>query len=209
VSELSRLGWTFIPTWVGPQAPCHSTIKMRISLDPATARAQGASEANAAADVAAGLGLAHAGGSGGIIYYDMEYYDTSNAACHEAVKAFIAGWTGQLHARGSLAGVYATGSPLSTFTTLSDVPDAIWPAHWIFSSYTPDATVWDVYRLSNELWSDHQRIRQYTGGHTETWGSVSLNIDCSVVDGIVASIGLPNLAFDVYLPLVLKDRAPD
>jgi len=143
-----------------------------MSADPATARAQGVAEANAAADVAAGLGLADPDGSGAILYYDMEYYNTTDAACHAAVKAFVSGWTAQLHARGSLAGVYATGSPLKSFTTLSDVPDAIWPAHWIFSSYNAGATVWGVYSLLDDLWNDHQRIRQYTGG---TWrrGAVS------------------------------------
>jgi photosystem II stability/assembly factor-like uncharacterized protein len=204
LSQLSELGWQFIPTWVGPQAPCVTSVKLRMSPDPAVARAQGISEANAAADVAAGLGLARPDGSGSIVYYDMEYYDTSNAACHEAVRAFVTGWSEQIHARGGLAGVYATGAPLSTFTTLSDVPDAIWPANWVFSSYNPDATVWDVYRLSNDLWSDHQRMRQYTGGHVETWGSVSLNIDCDVIDGIVANIRLPEPTFAVYLPLTLN-----
>ena len=199
--ELSQLGWTFIPTWVGPQAPCTSYTR-RISSDPVTAHAQGVAEANAAADVAAGLGLAFQDGSGAIIYDDMEYYDTTNTACHEAVKSFISGWTGQLHARGSLAGVYATGSPLRSFASLSNVPDAIWPAHWVFSSYNATATVWDVYSLSNDLWSDHQRIRQYTGGHNETWGGVSLNIDCDVVDGIVADVGQQGLAFSIYLPQI-------
>jgi hypothetical protein len=198
---LSRIGWKFIPTWVGPQAPCTGYSK-RMSSDPVIAHAQGIAEANAASDVAAGLGLARPDGSGAIIYDDMEYYDTTNTACHEAVKSFIAGWTGQLHARGSLAGVYGNGPPLSAFATLSDVPDAIWPAHWIAGSYDATASVWNVYRLSNTLWSDHQRIRQYTGGHVETWGGVSLNIDCDVIDGVVAVAGEKGpAAFSIYLPV--------
>jgi hypothetical protein len=204
LSTLSQLGWKFIPTWVGPQAPCVTSVKLKMSLDPAVAHAQGIAEANAAADVAAGLGLAAPDGSGAIVYYDMEYYDTTNAACHEAVRAFVSGWTAQMHARGSFAGVYATGAPLGTFTTLPDVLDAIWPANWVASAYDPAATVWDVYRLSNVLWSDHQRIRQYTGGHVETWGSVSLNIDCDVIDGIVAHTALQS--FHLYLPLTLHNN---
>jgi photosystem II stability/assembly factor-like uncharacterized protein len=199
--ELSQVGWRFIPTWVGPQAPC-TTYTKRISSDPATAHAQGIAEANAAADVAAGLGLARSDGSGTIIYDDMEHYDTNNTACHAAVTSFISGWTEQLHARGSLAGVYGNGPPLSSFATLPEVPDAIWPAHWVSSTYDARATVWNVYRLSNSLWSDHQRIRQYAGGHVETWGGVSLNIDCDVVDGIVAEVGQQGLAFSIYLPKI-------
>jgi photosystem II stability/assembly factor-like uncharacterized protein len=203
LTELDRSGWKFIPTWVGPQAPCQASVGLRMSSDPAVARAQGVNEANAASAAAAGLGLAEPDGSGAILYYDMEYYNTADAACHAAVKAFVSGWSAQLHARGSLAGVYATGSPLKSFTALSDVPDAIWAAHWIKSSYNKDATVWDVYNLSNDLWNDHQRIRQYTGGHVETWGGVSLNIDCDVIDGIVARAAPQGPRFNVYLPVAL------
>jgi hypothetical protein len=147
---LSQLGWRFIPTWVGPQAPCNSAVALRMSPDPATARAQGENEANAASDIAAGLGLAGENGSGTILYYDMEYYDTTNAACHTAVKAFITGWTAQIHARGSLAGVYATGSPLSSFAALSNVPDAIWPASG-FSAPQFSATVGRLQALERPL----------------------------------------------------------
>ena len=192
VSQLSQQGWKFIPTWVGPQSACWvGSCGSRISNDPATAYNQGISEANAAIDVAIDLGLALADGSGTIIYYDLENYDTTNTACRNAAKSFISGWTAQLHARGSEAGVYGSscGSEISDFASISNVPDAIWPAHWIYSSYNSGATVWDVACLSNGLWANHQRIRQYAGGHGETWGGVTLNIDCNVIDGIVASVG--------------------
>jgi len=189
VSELSQQGWKFIPTWVGPQSDCWSgSCGSSISNDPATAYNQGLNEANAAIDVAISLGLASADGSGTIIYYDLEAYDTSNAACHDAAKSFISGWTAQIHAKGSLAGVYGYGPAINDFAGISNVPDAIWPAHWIYDSYNSGATVWDVYGLSNSLWANHQRIRQYAGGVTETYGSVTLNIDCNVIDGIVATI---------------------
>jgi hypothetical protein len=87
---------------------------------------------------------------------------------------------------------------------IPNVPDAIWPAHWLYSSFNSAATVWDVYRLSNNLWNQQQRIRQYTGGHNESWGGVTLNIDSDVIDGIVAA---PHRQ-KVYLPLILhQDNA--
>ena len=43
--------------------------------------------------------------------------------------------------------------------------------------------------LSNTVWADHQRVRQYSGGHNETWGATTLNIDCDVLDGVVARVG--------------------
>jgi hypothetical protein len=40
------------------------------------------------------------------------------------------------------------------------------------------------------LWARSQRIRQYTGGHDETWGGVTLNIDSNVVDSLVATVSV-------------------
>lgn len=188
ILQLSQQGWVFIPTWVGPQSTCSGICPYYdcncISDDPTVAYNQGISEANTAIDVAANLGL-----TGTIIYYDLEAYNCSvNPTCLNAAKSFISGWTAQLHARGYLSGVYGSScsSCISDFATISNVPDAVWPAHWIYSSYNPNATVWDVGCLSNDLWVDHQRIRQYTGGHNESWGNITLNIDCDAIDGIVA-----------------------
>jgi len=205
ISRLSQIGWKFIPTWVGPQAPCFTGTKPLMSSDPATAYAQGLAEAAAAVEVMSGLGLAFADGSGTIVYYDMEHYDTGDAACHEAVKSFVTGWTEQLHARGNLAGVYGNGPMLNDLANIPQAPDAIWPAHWVDSGYNPTATPWDVYRLSNDLWVNHQRIRQYAGSHVETWGEVPLTIDCDVIDGVVADISPQAPSLMLYLPLMLSD----
>jgi hypothetical protein len=201
--QLSRQGWTFIPTWVGPQSACWGGgCSSRISNDPATAYDQGVGEADAALAAAVDLGLAHPDGSGTIVYYDLEAYGTSNMACREAAKAFVSGWTARIRQRGSQAGVYGAtcASALSDLATISDVPDAIWLAHWIYSSYNSEATVWDAVCLSNDLWPDQQRIRQYAGGHDEAWGGVTLNIDCDVIDGIVADVGR-----SLYLPLLMRN----
>ena len=67
-------------------------------------------------------------------------------------------------------------------------PDDVWIAHWIDQDYNPFATVWDVTCLSNDLWPDHQRVRQYAGDHTETWGGLPLRIDSNVLDGEVVAL---------------------
>jgi hypothetical protein len=201
INQLKQQGWKLIPTWVGPQAAC-SGYASRMSDDPITAYNQGAAEANAAIEVASNLELTLADQSGTIIYYDLEYYDYTDTACHEAARAFISGWTGQLQTRNTQAGVYGNGPPLNSFASLSNIPDAIWPAHWLQPYfYNPDATVWDVYGLSNSVWNNHQRIRQYAGGHNETWGGVTLNIDSNVIDGIVA----PGPRSRVFLPLIVTE----
>jgi hypothetical protein len=64
-----------------------------------------------------------------------------------------------------------------------------------------------VYQLSNDLWAEHQRLRQYAGDHTERWpaeGGMDWHIDSNVMDGIVASVirvceGCPR----IYLPVVV------
>ncbi len=183
LSQLSQQGWLFIPTWVGPQAPGACGCSHLIDDDPMTAHNQGVSEANAAADAAANLGLGNA-----ILYYDLEHYDNTNSTHRAAAQSFIAGWSAQLAARGNKSGVYGTGCNLIDFVSINPVLDAIWPAHWIYSSYNSNATVWNVACISNSLWSAHQRLRQYTGAHNETWGSTTLNIDSDVIDGLVARV---------------------
>ncbi len=187
IAQLIRQGWLFIPTWVGPQGvgnSCGCTIL--ISTDPATAYNQGVGEANAAANVAAGLGLGSA-----VIYYDLETFDYANSTYRNAAESFISGWSGQLRARGDQAGVYGSpcSSALSYFAYISNVPDAIWPAGGGFyaPSYDSSASVWGLDCLSDNLWSNHQRIYQYSAGHAETWGSTTYPIDSNVLDGRVAN----------------------
>lgn len=185
IAAANTQGWNFIPTWVGLQAPC-SGFAHRMSSDPNTAYSQGRSEANSAAAAAGNLGLT-AGGAQTIIYFDLEAFP-NDSACRNAVKSFISGWSGRLRELGHRAGVYGSGcgSYVTDWAAITNVPDDVWPAHWIYSAYNADATVWGVACVSDSYWSNHQRIRQYTGGHNETWGGVTFNIDSDVLDGHVA-----------------------
>ena len=195
LKQLYFQGWSFIPTWVGPQAPCTGYLT-RMSSDPAMAYSQGVTQANLASDKLAQLGLTLPDGTGSIVYYDIEYYGT-DSACRSAVNSFMNGWVSQLRARGNLAGVYAThacNTGLNDFHALANRPDAVWIAGWYYPSgdsrgtYDPTASVWDWLSncMSSTYWANHQRIRQYSGDHNETWGGLTLNIDNDVLDGIVA-----------------------
>ncbi|MBN2147650.1 MAG: DUF1906 domain-containing protein [Anaerolineales bacterium] len=180
-------GWALIPTWVGPQAPC-SDFKYRFSADPAEAYAQGRSEADAAALAAASLGLTSQGLGGTIIYYDIEYYIAGNKPeCRAAVGAFLSGWVSRLHELGNRAGAYggACSSYITEWASIPHVPDDVWIAAWYAEAYDPEATVWGVPCVSDDLWPNHQRIRQYAGDHSEAWGGVRMDIDSNVVDGEV------------------------
>jgi hypothetical protein len=89
------------------------------------------------------------------------------------------------------AGGYGSScsSYLTDWSNNSPAPDQVWIAAWTDDEYNPNATVWNVVCLSNSLWANNQRLRQYAGGHNETWGGVSLNIDSNVFDTTV--VGSP------------------
>lgn len=186
VNAVVNQGWNLIPTWVGPQAPC-SIFGTKMSADPALARIEGRTNADAALSVATELDLTGFGAQT-IIYYDIEPYETGDSACHAAVTAFLDGWVARLHELGHRAGIYGLSATAALWASHANPPDDVWLANWIYGGYTPEATVWNVYGLPNDLWTDHQRIRQYTGGHLETWGGVTLNIDSNVADGHVVGI---------------------
>lgn len=188
VYRVGQQGWTFIPTWVGPQAPC-SNFKHKMSSDPAIAYQQGRLEAEAAETATVKLGFL----GERVIYYDLEAYTTSSglAECRNTVNYFMKGWVERLHELGAQAGVY--GSPCRSYASdwaeIDPPPDYVWLAYWHWPyQYNPDASVWDIPCISNELWPDQQRIKQYTGGHEENWGNVTFNIDSNVVDSPLTSL---------------------
>jgi Domain of unknown function (DUF1906) len=181
VQQVAAMGWRYIPIWVGPQAPC-TGITGAVTIDPADAAAQGESQAASAVATAQSFGY----GSGTPIYFDMEGYDNSDTACSQAVLSFLDGWTEGLHAAGYLSGVYSSaGSGMVDLASEYGQsgyasPDDVWIADWngspqLTDPYVPDAD-----------WPDNQRLHQYYGGHNETWGGITLNIDNDSIGGDVA-----------------------
>jgi hypothetical protein len=192
VWEVSQQGWEYILTWVGPQSPCFNTIKPKISLDEAVAYQQGQDEADLAVAAADNLGLS----GDKIIYYDIEGY-TESQACRDAVDSFLTGWTARLHEKGFKAGAY--GSPCRSFIVdwWDNNPrlDDIWIARWLVpAQYRPDVTVWGaVCGLTDAMWANNQRLRQYAGDHGETWGGVYIGgIDSDVLLGEITAITTTN-----------------
>lgn len=201
IGHLSQQGWKFIPTWVGLQAPCYcppdpnnpnSTCNKRpqMSSTASTAYTQGVTEANSALDTASNLGLAGSDKSGTIIYYDMEAFNSSDLSCRSAVSAFLEGWTNQLHARSNYSGVYGTSCGLGKLdlSNNKNVPDDIWLAYWLIPfQYRSNASVYGLYCYSDSVFTNHQRIHQYSGEHNETWSGVTVGaLDNNVIDGAVS-----------------------
>ena len=178
-------GWSLLPLYVGLQAPCVSQSGLaHLSSAPATATAQGVAAADDAAARAAFFGLP----GGSPVYLDMEGYSTKSPACSQAVQSFVTGWVTELRASGWVAGVY--GSAASTIRDLSNLgvatPDDVWIANW--NGVT--GVFGDPY-VSDALWPNHQRIHQYKGGHRETWGGVTIDVDSDFVDAAVVGGAAP------------------
>ncbi len=185
VKAVHQQGWSFMPTWVGPQAPC-TEYTYRINSDPVIAYTEGRQEAASASAAAATLGLTNYGWGGTIIYYDLEPYGVSSPECRQPVAAFMNGWVERLGELGNLSGGYGSrNSYVADWATIVHVPNDAWPASWYTTNYDPNATVFGITWLEG-LWINHQRIRQYAGGHNETWGGITFNIDTDVADGVVA-----------------------
>ncbi len=132
---------------------------------------------------AQGLGI----GAGNPIYDDMEQY-TTGATNSSTVLAYLSGWTGQLHAEGYLSGVYSSASSGITDLVKADgtgyaEPDDLWIAHWDGQPTTSDSYV------PSSDWANQQRIRQYQGDHSVTYGGVTLDIDSDYLDGATADTG--------------------
>jgi Domain of unknown function (DUF1906). len=178
-------GWRLIPTYVGLQAPtssCGSCAK----LGSSQATAQGTAAAEDAVEDARSVGI----GPGNPIYFDMESYTRTSSATR-ATLTFLAAWTARLHTLGYTSGVYSSSASgiadiASEIGTGYALPDDLWIANWNGQENTIDPYV------PSTGWARHQRIHQYRGGHNETYGGATINIDNDYVDGAtVGSVAPP------------------
>jgi hypothetical protein len=184
VSAVSAQGWSLIPIYVGLQAPC-AAGKGLTKMQSAQAAHEGESEAADAADQAAAYGLAE----GSPVYFDLEAFTQDDQGCVDTVLTFLDAWTRELHAEGYYSGVY--GSAASGMATLAGAvqnqpsfspPDAIWIARWDQQARTADGSV------PAGMWDEHQRIKQFQGGHVEKHGGAAIDIDSDYLDGPVARL---------------------
>ncbi|MDX6635967.1 MAG: hypothetical protein QOF06_2170 [Solirubrobacterales bacterium] len=176
VAAQTEAGWHLIPTYVGLQAPtsaCSSCAKLTTSQ----ATAQGVAAAVDAVEEAGAVAM----GPGSPIYFDMESYSQTSSAT-AATLAFLEAWTEKLHALGYVSGVYSSSASgiedlAGQIGTGYVLPDDLWIANWNGQQNTADPVV------PASAWSPHRRIHQYRGGHNETYGGITINIDNNYVDG--------------------------
>ncbi|HUY51500.1 MAG TPA: glycoside hydrolase domain-containing protein [Streptosporangiaceae bacterium] len=184
VTAVTGLRWSLLPVYKGLQPPCGGK-----ATDQKIVPARAASQGTAAADDAAARGKALGMLRGSAFYNDIENYATTNATCRTAVLTYLSAWTRELHRLGYISGVYvnlSSGAPdLSRVYTSTAYarPDALWIAR-----YDGNSSLAGWAGISDQQWAAHQRAKQYRGGHDETYGGVTINIDNDNVDAPVATV---------------------
>jgi hypothetical protein len=185
VAAVTQQGWRLAPLYVGYQAPCVTQSRLTMfSRDPATAAGQAVTAADDAVHRARYFGLP----SGSPLYFDLEGYDTRDTVCRTAILAFSSAWTVELHRLGFRSGIYSGST--SGIRDLAAAwgsahftgPDGVWMARW-----TGVPTIFGDTSVGDAYWSNHQRLHQYLGGHNETWGGVTINVDSNYDDGLVVT----------------------
>ena len=193
VSTQQAKGWRLLPITLGPQASCNPRFPRyrddtTINPNPGrygkygAARRQGRDEAASTIADATALGIAQ----GSTLWYDLEGFDVTKRDCRESALAFLSAWTTRLHADGWVSGVYSSAG--SGIKMLDDarvdrpdafaLPDRIWVARWDGKANTSVSTAY----LRADGWLPGGRMKQYQGGHNETWGGVTINIDRDWLD---------------------------
>ena len=186
VSTQLQKGWKLLPITLGPQASCNARFPRyghdaRINRDPGThghyakARQQGLAEADKTVAAAKALGLS----PGSTMYYDLEGFDATITRCRDSALAFLSAWTREIHTLHYVSGVYSSaGSGIKMLDqarvktpTAYHLPDQIWIARWDGMANTSTTYI------RNDGWRPGGRLKQYVGGHNETWGGVTINID--------------------------------
>lgn len=178
VTAVHDQGWDFLPIQVGPQAPC-SQARKPDRIDPAQAARQGVAEADDMVDRSTALGFRR----GSAVWFDMEAYDNTDAACRTAVLDFVSAWSDRVRERGFVAGYYSSldsgVADLVQAVGSRSIPDAIWYARWDDKAVTSgDGALPDGHWHGN-------RVHQYSGNVTETYGGRTLSVDRNAVDGPV------------------------
>ena len=191
-------GWRLLPIALGPQASCQPRFPryqddFKISATPTGGYAKAAAQGVAEADKNAADATAYGIGAGSTIWYDLEGFDLGNTHCRESALVFVSHWVTRIKAHGYVAGFYSSAS--SGIKMLDDarsqrpgqfaLPDRIWIARWDGAANTSTTYI------SEDGWRPGGRMKQYLGGHNETWGGVTINIDSNFIDLGAGSVAVP------------------
>jgi hypothetical protein len=159
-------GWSFMPIWVGQQAP---SICGRDTLTAAQGTTDGAATAaemqvygwGANLDIPVVLDL-----EGGTYTYSAS-----------SAQAYATAWRDAVRAAGYLAYLYSSSTAIDTFDDAGVAFDGVWPADWLYTAYSSSATPADLTQLGSR-YAGQTRAWQYAGNVT-TSGAGGVDADVS------------------------------
>jgi Domain of unknown function (DUF1906) len=179
VAQEIQAGWRLIPLYVGPQASCVDQAGLA-TISTKQAGAEGTAAAEDAVDDAKYFAM----GRTSPIYYDMEAWDTDDAACSAAVVTFIEAWSKELKALGYTPGIYGSAD--------AGIAQSIVPLQGKASAPTVlDFAQWDGDDNTNSdyfptaAWPTTMRIKQYSGDVVKSYGGTAMDIDQDAVHSVV------------------------
>jgi hypothetical protein len=192
LAAIQAQGWHYWPLYVGLQADCVEALG-DATIVASKAAAEGRAAAADAVQQARNLGIP----AGTPIVDDMEAY----SGCGQQVVTFLSAWDSELHADGYQAGVYESFSNIGDLVRAAGKmtePDVINYADWdgaatTASSYMPAG-----------MWTNHQRLHQYLGGHDQTYGGATLNIDADQLNVNLGGASTPAPPGSPVPPLPLR-----
>jgi len=181
-------GWRLLPITLGPQAWCTTRERYlhQVRIDPrpadsySRARRQGRDEAAKTVAAARALGIS----AGSTLWYDIEAFDVSRRDCRESALSFLSAWTTRMHQLHYVSGIYSSAA--SGIRMLDDarvlrpgryrMPDRVWIGDWNGRASASSSYV------RGSGWTGHRRVHQYRGGHAESHGGVTIDVDNDWVD---------------------------
>jgi hypothetical protein len=165
LAQVVAMGYHLIPIYVGEQAPCmKSPTRVAKIVD---GEKEGDKEANDAIYSAKMLGLVDAP-----IYSDIEYFNTKDKACTDKTTAYIGAFHNRLKINHYNYGVYSSMSGISNLLDKNST-ELLWIAKW-------DRSKLPNFRGGKFASFAPNYIKQYRGGHSESYGKMDINIDNNI-----------------------------
>ena len=212
-----RKGWRLLPITLGPQASCSTrfprygndeTIKPRPGTNGKyrPARRQGRAEAVERRRSREGARASSRAARSGTT--SRASTTPTGTAASPRCRSSAPGPRGSTSSTTSPASTPASAPASRPSTTPAwsgpqayVMPDAIWLARWDGVANTSSSYI------REDGWRPGGRVKQYQGGHDETWGGVRINIDRNFLDLGKGSVAAPETHCD-GVPVDLPNYAP-
>ena len=128
---------------------------------------------------------------GSTLWYDLEGFDHTRRDCRESALAFLSAWTNRCTPSATSPASTPAPGPASRCSTTRRVnrPAALHAARPDLDRPLGRRGQHQHVVHPQRRWHPAGRMKQYQGGHNETWGGVTINIDRNFLDLGRGSVG--------------------